>query len=215
MRGRFAGSVWEIFPLPGKSVLFVGLNRDGKPVARFQLGDTFRGDSRAAVDGLRHAGFRLVILSGDQEAIVRSAGAQLGITTLYATKTPEEKLAFIENHSNAVFVGDGDNDAPAMAASFASVAVAGSLESSMKASDAYLMRPGLLPLLELSQLARQTMNVIHTNLTFTLIYNVIGLGLALTGQISALWAAALMPASSLTVTLHSLYRMRRRNSWKS
>jgi heavy metal translocating P-type ATPase len=215
VQGFFEDELWRIFPLPTHDELMIGLFRSETLLARFELGDILRRESEEAVQQLKQMGLGSSILSGDQNTIAEKIGRQLRIIEVHGTKTPEEKLKFIRQREKAIFVGDGNNDAPAMAASFASIAVSGGLEASLKASDVYLARPGVLPLVELIYLAKHTMRVTYTNLAFTAIYNFIGLGLAISGEISALWAAVLMPASSLTVTLHSLYRMKSRGSWKS
>ncbi|MEQ1875826.1 MAG: heavy metal translocating P-type ATPase metal-binding domain-containing protein [Bdellovibrionia bacterium] len=215
VEGRFGGVLWRISPISSSDRLTVGLFSGPLLIARFELGDLLRADSEEAVRRIRRMGLQVSILSGDQNTIADKTGEQLQIREVHGTKTPEDKLKFIRQKSKAIFVGDGNNDAPAMAASFASIAVQGGLEASLKASDAYLARPGVLPVVELIELSKHTLRVTYANLAFTAIYNSIGLALALTGHITALWAAILMPASSLTVTLHSLYRMKRRGPWKS
>jgi len=102
-----------------------------------------------------------------------------------------------------VMVGDGVNDAAAMAAASVGVGVHGGAEACLSTADVYLTRPGLEPLVTLTDGAARTIRVIRRNIAFSIGYNVIGAALAVTGVITPLIAAVLMPASSLTVVLVS------------
>ncbi len=96
-------------------------------------------------------------------------------------------------------VGDGINDSAALASASVGIAVHGGAEASMNSAMVYLGEPGLLPLIELVEGSRRTMKVVRRNLVASLIYNALAAGLAVSGLISPLVAALLMPASSLTV----------------
>ena len=100
-------------------------------------------------------------------------------------------------------VGDGVNDASALAAATVGIGVHGGAEAALAAADVYLGRPGLTPLLELLQGARRTLGVIRRNLVFSLTYNVVAVSFAMTGHMSPLLAAILMPLSSMTVVVSS------------
>jgi len=102
-----------------------------------------------------------------------------------------------------VMVGDGVNDAAAMAAASVGVGVHGGAEACLASADVYLTQPGLDALVRLTDGARRTLRVIRRNVGFSLAYNVVGASLAMTGRLTPLAAAILMPASSLTVVLAS------------
>jgi P-type E1-E2 ATPase len=103
-------------------------------------------------------------------------------------------------------VGDGVNDAAALAAASVGIAVHGGAEASLAAAHVFATRPGVGPLLELVDGARRTLRVIHINLAFSLVYNVVAASLCLAGAVTPLWAAIIMPLSSLTVVTHSYRR---------
>ena len=102
-----------------------------------------------------------------------------------------------------VMVGDGVNDAAAIARAAVGIGVRGGAEACLAAADVFLARPGLTSLVALTTGARRTVRLIRANLLFSLGYNLIGAGLAVTGVINPLIAAILMPVSSLTVILVS------------
>lgn len=181
---------------------------DGAVVAAAEIGDPVREDAPSAVSTLRQRGWSLGILSGDARAVVRDVGNTLGLAsdTCIGEASPEDKLAVVRARAatgTVVMVGDGVNDAAAMAAASVGVGVRGGAEAALQTADVYLARPGLSPLVELTDGARRTMRVIHRNIAFSLAYNTVGAALAMAGVLSPLIAAILMPASSLTVVLAS------------
>ncbi len=182
---------------------------DGVVVARAGLGDRIREDAAAALASLRQRGWRTTLLSGDDPAVAASVGAALGFeaTEAIGGATPEEKLARVTAWRAAggpvVMVGDGVNDAAAIAAAHVGIGVLGGAEACLASADAYLTAPGLEPLVRLVTGAERTMRVIRRNMAWALTYNLIGVALAMTGMISPLIAAVMMPISSLTVVLGS------------
>lgn len=185
---------------------------DGHVVAAAGLGDVVRADARASLDALRLRGWRTILLSGDDPRVVAAIGAQLGFAPADAMggATPEQKLAFIraqraERSDGApiVMVGDGVNDAAAIAESDVGVGVHGGAEASLATADVHLTTPGLEPLVRLVDGAERTMHVIRRNIALSLCYNLLGVALAMTGVINPLIAAIMMPVSSLTVVLGS------------
>ena len=183
---------------------------DGVLVAAAGMGDRIRDDARTSLDALRAAGWHTIMLSGDAPDVVNAVGASLGFlpSDAVGAASPEDKLAFVEQlkkKGRVVMVGDGVNDAAAIAAAHVGIGVHGGAEACMATADIYLTRPGLSALVELTEGAHNTMAVIHRNIAFSIGYNLIGAGLAITGVLNPLIAAILMPAASLTVVLGSWY----------
>jgi len=190
---------------------------DGELKTVIGLGDPVRPEAAKTLLELKARGHRLAILSGDQPGVVAHVAQQLeaeAAESLFEVArgdvSPEGKLAFVEAaraHGEVFMVGDGVNDAAALAAASVGIAVHGGAEASLAAAHVFATRPGVAPLLQLVDGARCTLRVIHTNLAFSLVYNVVAASLCLAGAVTPLWAAIIMPLSSLTVVTHS-YRRR-------
>lgn len=192
----------------------VHISVNGQLVAVAGLGDRTRPEAHGALEGLRRKGWNTVLLSGDIGMVARHVGARLGFADadIIGSATPEDKLHYVESrgaagtlHRPVVMIGDGVNDAAAIAAADVGIGVHGGAEACLASADVYLAEPGLSPLVELVEGARRTMRVIRRNIVFSLIYNVVGASLAISGFISPLVAAILMPLSSVTVVLGSWY----------
>jgi Cu2+-exporting ATPase len=194
---------------------------DGEVRALLGLGDPARPDAVSTLLRLRARGYRLALLSGDRRAVaaalVQRLEAEAG-TALFeqvlGDTSPEQKLAWVEQErrqGEVFMVGDGVNDAGALAAASAGIAVHGGAEASLQAAHVFATEPGVRPVLALVEGARRAVAVIRGNLAFSLLYNVLAAGLTLSGQVTPLWAAIIMPLSSLSVVAHSY---RRRMFWR-
>jgi Cu2+-exporting ATPase len=175
--------------------------RDGDAVGVVAVGDTLRADAHEAITSMRAMGWDVSILSGDHPAIVERVARALGVEA-EGGATPERKLEAVRRLAGegpVVMVGDGVNDAAALAAATVGVAVHGGAEASLAAADAYVGRPDLGGLVELLAGARRTRGVVKRGLVISLAYNALFASLAIAGLITPLAAAVLMPASSLTV----------------
>jgi len=182
---------------------------DGAMVAVAGLADPIRGDARTALRELERLGWSVHVLSGDDERVVRRVGAALGVawSCCHGQVSPEDKVAAVvaaRRHGPGVMVGDGVNDAAAMAAASAGIAVSGAAEIAIEAADVYLRSPSIREVAVTAAGAQATLATIRRNLGFSLAYNLIAGGLAITGWIHPLIAAAVMPLSSLTVLASSL-----------
>jgi Cu2+-exporting ATPase len=198
--------LWPLASGLVESLTTVWIAIDGHVVARAWFGDAVRPDAARAIRTLRLAGWHVGMASGDDQGVADAVAAQVGIEPrcVVGGASPEAKLAIVERASRrqpVVMVGDGVNDAAAIAAASVGIGVHGGAEASLAAADVYLTRPGLAPLVELTEGARRTMNLIRLGILLSLGYNAVGVGLAVAGMINPLVAAVMMPASSLTVLL--------------
>ncbi len=209
IRGRVAGSVVEVGSpthlgapagAPLDRVLSAGdtpvvVRVDGVPVGLFSLGDELRPDAPGAVRDLQSLGLTVGILSGDHPAVAEAVGKRLGVVARGGL-SPEDKAAAARG---AAMVGDGFNDAAALRSAEVGMAVRGGAEMALRVADVFLSRGGPGAAAEAVRGARRALSVVRRNLVFSLAYNLLFASLALAGWITPLWAAVLMPASSLTV----------------
>ena len=196
---------------------------DGAVCGVYGLGDPLRTDAREAIAALRLLGYEPSILSGDHPGSVAAVALALDIPQDRARGgvSPEDKVASVvgaKKRRPVVMVGDGVNDAAALAAADVGIAVHGGAEAAFTVADVFVTRPGLNRLVDLVVGSRRTMRVVKRNLAFSLLYNVAAVVLAMTGVINPLIAAILMPLSSLTVIASSSWSRSfaapRRTSWR-
>ncbi|MCC5822434.1 MAG: cadmium-translocating P-type ATPase [Phycisphaerales bacterium] len=181
----------------------------------FAIGDRVRDDAAEAVSALRAMGWSVRMASGDDPAVVGKVAAAVGVTDAEGRVSPEGKADLVTRLCAAsdrpvVMVGDGVNDAAALAAATVGIAVHGGAEASLEAADIYISEPGVRPLVELVRLARSTKRTIRICLGASLTYNAIGATLAMCGLMSALLAAVIMPISSLVVVSIAVRPLKKR-----
>jgi len=190
----------------GRPAVAVAVDGEVHAVAAFS--DELRHDARASLDALRSHGYRIAVLSGDRPEVVDDLAPRLGpLVDARGGLRPEDKLAWVEQARRSgpvVMVGDGVNDAAAMAAADVAIAVHGGAEASLVAADAFTTIPGVGKVLEAVTGARRTLGVIRRGIAFSLAYNALGVALCMAGRISPLLAAVLMPLSSLSVVTLAL-----------
>ncbi|HEY5946897.1 MAG TPA: heavy metal translocating P-type ATPase, partial [Kofleriaceae bacterium] len=182
---------------------------DGLIVAVAGLADPVRPDAHDAVDQLAQLGWRVEILSGDDTRVAEAVGHSIGIPQDRCTgeASPEVKRAMVEAERKdgpIAMVGDGVNDAAAIAAATCGIAVSGATEIAIEAADVVLRSPSIRAIAETAAGAQATLATIRRSLRFSLAYNITAGALAVAGVIHPLIAAILMPASSLTVLVSSL-----------
>lgn len=201
----------------GKSVLLLAI--DGHLAGVIGIADTLRPEAPAVIARLRELGLRIWLLSGDQQRTVAAIAAQLGITDYLAEVLPGDKaaqIAALQRQGRVVaMVGDGINDAPALAQADVGIAVASGSDIALAAADITLIREDLNLIPAAILLARRLMRIIRQNLFWAFFYNVIAIPVAagalypLTGwQLSPALAALAMAGSSVSVVSNSL-RLRR------
>lgn len=189
-----------------------------KVVATFTVRDSVRDEAARTVATFKERGLQVGVISGDRASIVHEVAEQVGIspTSVFAEISPEEKNRMIQEAANVLLVGDGANDAMALTSADVGVAVCGSADISLRAADVYLLHPGLESLSELQLLSQETMKLIRRNLVLSLSYNALSVSAVFAGVITPLVAAVIMPLSSLTVLLSTLWGTKKQRSlWKS
>lgn len=183
--------------------------RQGEAAAvRFRFADTPRPDAAEVVAALKAAGLRVLLLSGDRQAVVDDLAAQVGIEERRAECRPGDKIAVLERLAaegrRVAMVGDGLNDAPALAAAFVSLSPATAADVSQTAADVVFRGDALAPVLEAWQVAGKADALVKQNVALALGYNLVAVPLAMAGMVTPLIAAVVMSASSLVVTANAL-----------
>ena len=185
---------------------------DGTARAVLVIADTVKPTSRDAVTGLRELGLRPVLLTGDNAAAARAVADELGITEVIAEVLPADKVdavARLQREGRVVaMVGDGVNDAAALAQSDLGLAMGTGTDVAIEASDLTLVRGDLRGAVDAIRLARRTLGTIKQNLFWAFAYNLAALPLAALGLLNPLIAGAAMALSSVFVVSNSL-RLRR------
>ncbi|KAA9087319.1 heavy metal translocating P-type ATPase [Microbacterium radiodurans] len=194
----------------GSSIVAVAVA--GRPVGVVAVGDRIRSDARETVERLHRAGASVVLLTGDNAGAARSVATSLGIDDVVADVRPEGKLAEVRDRQDAgarvAMVGDGVNDAAALAAADLGIAMGGGTDAAKHASDITLTAGSPVAVAAAIELSRRTLGVIRGNLFWAFAYNVAALPLAVAGLLNPMVAAAAMAFSSVFVVLNSL-RLRR------
>lgn len=192
--------------------LFITL--DGKPAGYITVADTVRPEAAKVVEQLRLLGIRPVMLSGDHQQVATAIARQVGIPEVYAELLPPRKVEIIRELKTAgavvAMVGDGINDAPALAQADIGIAMGGGTDIALEAADLTLMRNDLTGVLTGIALSRKTLATIRQNLFWAFIYNIIGIPVAagvlapLGIVMSPVYAALAMAFSSVFVVSNSL-----------
>jgi Cu+-exporting ATPase len=198
----------------GKTVIAVG--GGGRVLGYIAIADKLRPSSREAVAKLKDMGVEVVMLTGDNAATAKAIAAAAGVSSYRAQVLPGEKAAAVAEFKSAGqvvgMVGDGVNDAPALAAADVSFAIGAGSDVAIEAADIALMRNDLLSVVDAISLSRATLGKIRQNLFFAFIYNVLGIPLAAAGMLNPVIAGAAMALSSVSVVSNSLLLRRWRRA---
>ena len=193
--------IWQI-----ASIVAVSIN--DKPIGAFALTDTLKNDSLHAIQRLQQQNIDVVIMSGDQQSVVDYIAKQLGINKAFGGLSPRDKAEQIQKlkalgHVVAM-VGDGINDAPALAAANVSFAMKSGSDIAEQTASATLMQHSVNQLVDALFIARATLKNIKQNLFFALIYNILGIPLSALGFLNPVIAGAAMAMSSISVLMNAL-----------
>lgn len=190
----------------GKTV--IALARDGALLGYIAFADRLRDSSRDAVAQLAAMNIRVMMLSGDNHATAQAIATQAGITEFRAEVLPQDKAAHVQsfkaNGQLIGMVGDGINDAPALAAADVSFAMRSGSDIAIESADITLMRNDLASVVDAISLSRATLKKIRQNLFFAFAYNVLGIPLAALGMLNPVIAGAAMALSSISVVSNAL-----------
>ena len=195
------------------SELELWLAENGNPVAHFEFADKLRPDAEQTIRQIHQMGLRSVLLSGDREITATNVARALGIPEVIAEVSPTEKCAYLnelKSHGkNVLMVGDGLNDAPALAAADASMSPSTAIDIAQNTADIIFQGDALAPVLKTLKIARRSTKLVHQNFGLAIIYNIIAVPLAIAGFVTPLIAAAAMSGSSLMVILNA-FRLKKR-----
>ncbi|MHB0876806.1 MAG: heavy metal translocating P-type ATPase [Anaerolineae bacterium] len=191
---------------PEAASIFVAL--DGRLLGALVVSDVIRPTAARAVSQLKKQGLQVVVLSGDKQAVADSVGRQVGADRVLAEVLPQGKVAEVrrlqEQKRVVTMVGDGINDAPALAQADLGIAVGGGTAVAMEAADITLLSSDLMAVPRSIALARKTLRTIYQNLFWAFFYNVVLIPAAVFGLLQPVWAAAAMAMSSLFVVGNAL-----------
>jgi Cu+-exporting ATPase len=196
----------ESLAAEGKSPVYLAL--DGEVAALFAIADRPRPEARAAVAALGELGIEVVMVTGDNKITAHSIARELGIEQVLAEATPAQKLAYIEQRRSegewVGMVGDGVNDAPALATADVGFAVGSGTDVAIETAHITLVSSNINRVPEAVALSRNTMQVIKQNLFWAFGYNSIAIPVAAFGRLTPMIASAAMAMSSVSVVTNSL-----------
>jgi Cu+-exporting ATPase len=190
----------------GMSVILVAV--DGAVAGLIVVADAIKPDSAAAVSALRKLGLEPLLLTGDHERVARAVAGEVAITDVISDVLPEDKVSVVarlqEDGRQVAMVGDGVNDAAALAQADLGMAMGTGTDVAIEASDITLVRGDLLAAVDAIRLSRRTLGIIKGNLFWAFAYNVAAIPLAMAGLLNPMFAGAAMAFSSVFVVTNSL-----------
>ncbi|QED91438.1 heavy metal translocating P-type ATPase [Eikenella exigua] len=198
---NLSDDVWRIASI-------VAVSANGKPIGAFALADALKADTAEAIGRLKKHGIDVYIMSGDNQGTVEYVAKQLGIVHAFGNMSPRDKAAEVQKLKAAgktvAMVGDGINDAPALAAANVSFAMKGGADVAEHTASATLMQHSVNQLADALLVSQATLKNIKQNLFFAFFYNILGIPLAALGFLNPVIAGAAMAASSVSVLSNAL-----------
>lgn len=198
---EFSDGVWDIASIVAVSV-------DNKPIGAFALADALKADTAEAIGRLKKHNIDVYIMSSDNQGTVEYVAKQLGIAHAFGNMSPRDKAAEVQKLKAAgktvAMVGDGINDAPALAAANVSFAMKGGADVAEHTASATLMQHSVNQLADALLVSQATLKNIKQNLFFAFFYNILGIPLAALGFLNPVIAGAAMAASSVSVLSNAL-----------
>jgi P-type E1-E2 ATPase len=192
---------------------YVYMSTDGKLCAVLVFGDEIKKGSSETIGELKGRGYRLSLVSGDGNDATRAIARRIGLEESHGGRLPEDKAAFVKKLQSAKFrvamVGDGINDAPALAQADLGIALYSGGHLGQEAGDVTLMQGDLSQVLDFLDLARRVSRKIRQNLVFSGAYNLVAIPVAMSGLLNPLIAVSAMLLSSLSVIGNTLLLIKR------
>uniref|UniRef100_UPI00102CD274 heavy metal translocating P-type ATPase n=1 Tax=Candidatus Magnetaquicoccus inordinatus TaxID=2496818 RepID=UPI00102CD274 len=199
----------------GQAVTWSACSHGGTLLGWIGLADPAKSNAAEVISALRQLKLPSLLLSGDREAVVAEIARHTGISQSISEVLPaekEEQIARMQSAGSSVaMVGDGVNDAPALARADVAITVANAADLAVASADVILLNKDLYAVVHTFRLARLTMRIIHQNYLFSLCYNLLAIPLAMAGLVAPIFAALAMPLSSLVVVGNALRLRNPRN----
>ncbi|MBT5287359.1 MAG: cation-translocating P-type ATPase, partial [Candidatus Thioglobus sp.] len=175
---------------------------ENKVLGFISLSDEVKSDAKAVVNELHRMGKTVTMLSGDSKQVAQTVAKHLGIKNVIAQVLPSDKanhIKTLQKNGLVLMVGDGINDAPALVQADSSIAIGSGADVSVGSADVVVLKNTLTPIIEVIKLSKNTQNTIKQNIAFALFYNALMVPLAMMAKVTPLFAAIVMPISSLIV----------------
>jgi len=206
------GSYHTVRNLTNDDTHHLYLRKNDQLIATIDIQDELKPDTKATIDYLKSQGMNPIILSGDKQTKTAEIATQLNINEFYAEHLPEEKLVIVENlakEAPTVMVGDGINDAPALAKATLGVSLGNASPVAIQSSQIILLNDRLDYLQKAVAISRHTLRTIEQNLFWAFAYNIVAIPVAALGYLNPMWGAIFMAFSDVVVIGNSL-RLRRK-----